>query len=121
MVSGLNAATCALTPIVQLFSVVAKLASVHAQSGELVTEITTNCRSLEKFHEQRVTLTHCIDGREIWEIPMPRDGAIIFGNLTSKLDALRVSCSKCERDRSYAPARLINQHGRDVKVTGLAQ
>jgi hypothetical protein len=30
---------------------------------------------------------------------MPRDGAIIFSNLTGKLDA---------------PARLINQHGRNT-------
>jgi hypothetical protein len=28
---------------------------------------------------------------------MPRDGAIIFGDLISKLDVLRVECPKCGR------------------------
>jgi hypothetical protein len=28
---------------------------------------------------------------------MPRDGAIIFGDLIGKLDMLRVSCDKCGR------------------------
>jgi hypothetical protein len=27
---------------------------------------------------------------------MPRDGAIIFGDLIGKLDVLRVVCSKCQ-------------------------
>jgi hypothetical protein len=29
---------------------------------------------------------------------MPRDGAIIFGDLIGKLDVLRVTCKKCGRD-----------------------
>jgi hypothetical protein len=29
--------------------------------------------------------------------PMPRDGAIIFGDLIGKLDVLRVECPKCGR------------------------
>jgi len=32
---------------------------------------------------------------------MPRDSAIIFSNLTGKLDVLRVSCDKCGRDGCY--------------------
>jgi hypothetical protein len=28
---------------------------------------------------------------------MPCDGAIIFSDLTGKLDVLRVACAKCER------------------------
>ena len=33
---------------------------------------------------------------------MPRHGAIIFADLIGKLDLLRVSCEKCERDgRAY--------------------
>jgi hypothetical protein len=36
--------------------------------------------------------------------------------LVGKLDVLRVSCTKCERDDAYAIARLINQRGRDAKV-----
>lgn len=47
---------------------------------------------------------------------MPRDGAIVLGDLIGKLDVLRVSCDKCERDGSYGLARLINQRGRDAKV-----
>jgi hypothetical protein len=28
---------------------------------------------------------------------MPRDGAIIFGDLIGKLDVLRIECAKCGR------------------------
>ena len=47
---------------------------------------------------------------------MPRDGAITFSDLVGKLDVLRVSCSKCERDGAYGLPRLINERGRDAKV-----
>jgi len=47
---------------------------------------------------------------------MPRDGAIIFGDLIGKLDVLRVACDKCEREGRYAVARLIEQRGRNAKV-----
>jgi hypothetical protein len=47
---------------------------------------------------------------------MPRDGAIIFGDLIDKLDVLRVACDKCHREGRYAVARLIEQRGRDAKV-----
>ena len=46
---------------------------------------------------------------------MPRDGAIIFSDLIGKLEVLRVTCAKCERDGRYILARLI-QRGRDAKV-----
>ena len=41
--------------------------------------------------------------------PMPRDGAIIFGDLIGKLGLLRVSCEKCGRDGSYGLGRLIRE------------
>ena len=44
---------------------------------------------------------------------MPRDGAILFGDLIGKLDVLRVSCDKCGRDGSYGLAKLIDKRGRD--------
>jgi hypothetical protein len=47
---------------------------------------------------------------------MPRDGAIIFGDLVGKLDVLNVACEKCGRAGRYALARLIEQRGRDAKV-----
>ena len=47
---------------------------------------------------------------------MPRDGAIIFGDLVGKLDALNVECHKCGRKGRYPVARLIEQRGRDAKV-----
>jgi hypothetical protein len=48
--------------------------------------------------------------------PIPRDGATVFSDLIGKLDVLRVSCGKCERDGRYGLARLINQRGRDAKI-----
>ena len=48
---------------------------------------------------------------------MPRDGATIFSDLIGKLDVLRVVCSKCERAGRYRVERLIEQHGRDGRVT----
>jgi hypothetical protein len=47
---------------------------------------------------------------------MPRDGAIIFGDLIGKLDVLRVACDKCDRKGRYAVARLIEQRTRYGKV-----
>ena len=46
----------------------------------------------------------------------PRDGAIIFSDLTGKLDVLRVSCEKCGRDGCYGLNRLIEKRGRDAKL-----
>ena len=48
---------------------------------------------------------------------MPRDGATIFGDLIGKLDILRVSCDKCGRNGRYRLSRLIQDRGRDAKVT----
>jgi len=47
---------------------------------------------------------------------MPRDGAIVFGDLIGKLDMLRVSCEKCGRDGRYGVAKLIDKRGRDGKL-----
>jgi hypothetical protein len=47
---------------------------------------------------------------------MPRDGAIIFSDLTGKLGVLRVTCEKCRRDGRYILPRLIRNRGRDGKV-----
>jgi hypothetical protein len=38
---------------------------------------------------------------------MPRDGAIIFGDLIGKLDVLRIECPKCGRAGQYRLADLI--------------
>jgi hypothetical protein len=48
--------------------------------------------------------------------PPARDGAIIFGDLTGKLDALRVRCDRCGRDGCYGLNRLIERRGRDAKL-----
>ena len=47
---------------------------------------------------------------------MPRDGAIIFGDLIGKLDVLQVACDKCGRKGRYPVVRLIEQSGRDAKA-----
>jgi hypothetical protein len=47
---------------------------------------------------------------------MPRDGAIIFSDLTSKLDVLRVICDKCGRAGRYRLCRLIDQRGLDGRL-----
>ena len=48
---------------------------------------------------------------------MPRDGAIIFGDLIGKLDVPRVVCDSCGRAGSYRVARLIEQYGRDAAIS----
>jgi hypothetical protein len=53
-------------------------------------------------------------------VAMPRDGAILFGDLTGKLDMLRVACEKCGRDGRYQVQRLIKDRGRDCKIVDLA-
>jgi len=47
---------------------------------------------------------------------MPRDGAIIFGDLIGKLDVLHVHCAKCSRAGRYQLQRLIEERGRDDKI-----
>ena len=42
---------------------------------------------------------------------MPRDGAIIFGDLIGKLSVLRVACDKCHRNGQYLVFRLIQTRG----------
>ena len=46
-------------------------------------------------------------------VAMPRDGAIIFSDLSGKTEVLRVTCEKCGRDGRYIVARLIRNRGRD--------
>ena len=46
---------------------------------------------------------------------MPRDGAIVFGNLIGKLNAVRVTCERCGRAGNYLLPNLIEEHGRDAK------
>ena len=41
---------------------------------------------------------------------MPRDGAIIFGDLIGKLDIVRVECPKCGRAGQYRLADLIMRY-----------
>jgi hypothetical protein len=47
---------------------------------------------------------------------MPRDGAIIFGDLIGKLDVLAVACDKCGRAGRYPLKRLIDDRGRNATV-----
>jgi hypothetical protein len=47
---------------------------------------------------------------------MPRDGAIIFSDLISKLDAVQVSCERCGRDGRYRLQSLIAERGGDASV-----
>ena len=47
---------------------------------------------------------------------MPRDGAIIFGDLIGKLDVLYVHCEKCTRAGRYRLDRLIEERGRNAKL-----
>ncbi len=47
---------------------------------------------------------------------MPRDGAIIFGDLMGKLDVLRVTCDKCGRTGSYRLRSLLDRRGSEVKI-----
>jgi hypothetical protein len=47
---------------------------------------------------------------------MPRDDAIIFGDLIGKLDMLRVAYDKCGRDGCYGLAKLIDKRGHDGKI-----
>jgi hypothetical protein len=47
---------------------------------------------------------------------MPRDGAIIFGDLIGKLGVLRVECAKCGRSGRYRLAQLIARYGRNGKL-----
>jgi hypothetical protein len=41
---------------------------------------------------------------------MPRDGAIIFGDLIGKLDVLRIECAKCGRSGRYHVVELIERY-----------
>jgi hypothetical protein len=47
---------------------------------------------------------------------MPRDGAIIFGDIVGKLDVITVECDKCGRFGQYRVDRLIMRYGLDAKL-----
>jgi hypothetical protein len=47
---------------------------------------------------------------------MPRDGAVIFGDLEDKLEVLHVACKKCDRLGQYPVARLIERYGAEAKL-----
>jgi hypothetical protein len=47
---------------------------------------------------------------------MPREGAIVFGDIEAKLTMLRVKCTKCPRQGQYVLSRLIKAHGRNTKL-----
>jgi len=47
---------------------------------------------------------------------MPRDSAIIFGDLIGKLSVMRVACDKCHRNGQYLVFRLIQTRGHDAKI-----
>lgn len=48
---------------------------------------------------------------------MPRDGALVFGDLVGNLDHVEMVCDKCTRRGRYSVARLIEQYGPDAKMT----
>jgi hypothetical protein len=50
---------------------------------------------------------------------MPRDGAITFDDLRSRLPTLRVVCGKCGRAGRYSVERLVDRRGCDGKVVDL--
>ena len=79
------------------------------QTARLLSRESENSGLNSAPHSTRVALTGSKE-------PMPRDGAIIFGDLVGKLDVLRVSCEKCGRDRHYILARLIRKRGRNAKI-----
>jgi hypothetical protein len=70
------------------------------------------------FHAEKPPplLRAALSGATIYEQLMPRDGAIVFGDLIGKLDVLHVGCAKCERAGRYQVQRLIEERGRDGKI-----
>jgi hypothetical protein len=48
---------------------------------------------------------------------MPRDRSLTPADLVSKLDVLNVACDKCGRSGRYRVDRLVQQLGRDAKLT----
>jgi hypothetical protein len=48
---------------------------------------------------------------------MPRDGSLTPADLVGKLGVLRVECTKCDRSGRYHVDRLVQQLGRNGKLT----
>jgi hypothetical protein len=49
--------------------------------------------------------------------PMPRDGSITVGDLVGKLEYLTLACVNCGRAGRYRVRRLVDELGRDGKLT----
>jgi hypothetical protein len=47
---------------------------------------------------------------------MPRDGAIIFGDLIGKLDVLRIECTKCGRAGFKTHLEVVTGMGWDFNL-----
>jgi hypothetical protein len=47
---------------------------------------------------------------------MPRDGAIVLGDLIGKLRILRLDCPKCGKWGQYLVDRLVIRYGSDTKL-----
>jgi len=50
---------------------------------------------------------------------MPRDGAIIFGDLFGRLRTVQVSCERCGRTGVYLLHNLMQERASDAKVVDL--
>jgi hypothetical protein len=50
---------------------------------------------------------------------MSQGGAIVFNDLIGRVETLRVTCEKCDREGRYSVTRLIERHGRNGKLTDL--
>jgi hypothetical protein len=52
---------------------------------------------------------------------MPRDGAIVLGDLIGKLRILRLDCPKCGKWGQYLVDRLVTRYGSDTKLLEWAE
>ena len=41
---------------------------------------------------------------------------LIFGDIEGKLEVLRVECTRCDRKGRYSVAKLIEKHGRSLRL-----
>jgi hypothetical protein len=52
---------------------------------------------------------------------MSNSGAVTFGDLAGKLVMLDVACSKCDRRGRLSVAKLIAEHGADMRLPDLRE